>query len=66
MSDDFFAARVLNRSETIRLVGLSDRTWDRLEAAGETPPKVKLSERRIGYLLTDIREWLERRREVAS
>jgi predicted DNA-binding transcriptional regulator AlpA len=66
MSDDFFASRVLNRSETIRLVGLSDRTWDRLEAAGDTPPRTRISQRRIGYRVSDIREWLDRRRETGA
>jgi hypothetical protein len=35
--DGLDAIRVLNRSETIKMVGLSDRTWDRLEERGEGP-----------------------------
>lgn len=64
--DNFAAIRVLSRAATIRMVGLSDRTWDRLEAAGDTPPKTRISQGRIGYRVTDIREWLDRRREPTA
>jgi predicted DNA-binding transcriptional regulator AlpA len=63
MDQDLDIVRVLNRAETIRMVGLSDRTWDRLEAAGDTPPKTRISQGRIGYRVADIRDWLDRRRE---
>jgi predicted DNA-binding transcriptional regulator AlpA len=56
--------RVLSRSETIKTVGLSDRTWDRLEAAGDTPPKTRISQGRIGYGVCDVKEWLDRRRKA--
>jgi predicted DNA-binding transcriptional regulator AlpA len=48
------------------MVGLSDRTWDRLEAAGDTPPKTRISQGRIGYRVADIRAWLDRRRETEA
>jgi predicted DNA-binding transcriptional regulator AlpA len=63
MAEELDAIRVLNRSQTIRMVGLSDRTWDRLEAAGDTPPKTRISQGRIGYRVADIRKWLDGRRE---
>jgi predicted DNA-binding transcriptional regulator AlpA len=66
MAQDLDIVRVLNRAETIRMVGLSDRTWDRLAAAGDTPPKTRISQGRIGYRVSDIREWLDRRREVSD
>ena len=55
--------RVLSRLETIRMVCLTPRTWAKLEARGDTPPKTRLSERRIGYRVSDIKDWLDRRRE---
>jgi predicted DNA-binding transcriptional regulator AlpA len=64
VADDLDAIRVLNRSDTIMMVGLSDRTWDRLEAAGDTPPKTRISQGRIGYRVSDLKEWLDRRRET--
>jgi predicted DNA-binding transcriptional regulator AlpA len=58
--------KVYTKRETQKLIGLSGRTWDRLEARGETPPKTHLSPNRIGYRVSDIREWLDRRREVGD
>src|SRR6516165_1325465 len=62
---DLSAIRVLTRRETIKILGLSDRTWDRLEHSGQTPPKTQLSDNRIGYRLADIAKWLDGRRELA-
>ena len=41
--------KVYTKKETQKLLGLSGRTWDRLEALGRTPPKTRLSPNRIGY-----------------
>ena len=57
--------RAVSRTEAIERSGLSLRTWERLEAIGDVPPKLRLSEGRIGYLLSDLKDWLERRREPA-
>ena len=62
--DNFDSVRVLTKVETREAVGLSDRTWDRLERRGEGPPKTQISPNRIGYRLVDIREWLDRRRRA--
>jgi predicted DNA-binding transcriptional regulator AlpA len=62
MARDLDVVRVLTRTETIKLVGLGDRTWDRLEARGETPAKTKLSPNRVGYRVCDVKDWLDRRR----
>jgi predicted DNA-binding transcriptional regulator AlpA len=61
--DDLDSIRVLTRPETIKVLGLSDRTFDRLEAEGDVPTKTRLSTGRIGYRVADIKEWLDRRRE---
>lgn len=63
MSDNLDAVRVLTRAKTIEALGLSDRTFERLEAAGDCPRKTRLSEGRIGYRVCDIAEWLDQRRE---
>jgi predicted DNA-binding transcriptional regulator AlpA len=63
VDDDLNSIRVLSEPETYRAVGLSDRTWERLKAIGDTPPKTRLSEGRIGYRLSDIKKWLDARRE---
>jgi predicted DNA-binding transcriptional regulator AlpA len=63
VDDDLDSIRVLSESQTYRAVGLSDRTWERLEAIGDVPPKTRLSEGRVGYRVSDIKAWLDRRRE---
>jgi predicted DNA-binding transcriptional regulator AlpA len=63
VSDDL---KVYTKKETQKLLGLSGRTWDRLEALGETPPKTRLSPNRIGYRAPDIAGWLDARRELQS
>ena len=63
MSDEL---KVYTKKETQKLVGLSGRTWDRLESRGEAPPKTRLSLNRIGYRASDIKQWLDARREVLA
>ena len=57
--------RVLTRIEALRVLGLSARTWARLEAKGKTPPKIRLSEGRVGYAARDLWQWIEARREAS-
>ena len=66
MSDEL---KVYTKKETQKIIGLSGRTWDRLEALGETPPKTRLSPNRIGYRGSDIAAWLDagvKRQPLAS
>jgi predicted DNA-binding transcriptional regulator AlpA len=60
------SVRVLNRHETFKAIGVDERTFDRIEAAGYGPPKTQLSARRIGYRLTDVQQWLDARRRGAA
>jgi predicted DNA-binding transcriptional regulator AlpA len=62
MSDAFDLVRVVDEPTAIMLCGLSGRTWDRLRAKGDIPPVTKLSERRIGFRLIDLKAWLDARR----
>jgi hypothetical protein len=63
MNDDFDSVRVVNRHDAIRLCNVSVRTWERLEAIGDTPVKTRLSEGRIGYRISDLKAWLDAHRE---
>jgi predicted DNA-binding transcriptional regulator AlpA len=65
-NDPTFLVRVLNRTETLKALGVSDRTFDRIEAAGEGPPRTRLSANRIGYRVSDLQRWLDCRREAAA
>jgi predicted DNA-binding transcriptional regulator AlpA len=64
--DAFDSIRVVNELTAAKLAGVSPRTWDRMRARGETPPHTKLSERRIGYRLVDLKAWLDARRVGAQ
>jgi predicted DNA-binding transcriptional regulator AlpA len=61
--EDLDSLRVLDKRTTLEITNLSEDTWDRLERRGQTPPITRLSARRIGYRLADIRAWLDGRRE---
>jgi predicted DNA-binding transcriptional regulator AlpA len=65
MSDEFESVRVVDEPTAIKLACVSPRTWDRLRARGETPPHTQLSERRIGYRISDLKAWLDSRRCTA-
>jgi predicted DNA-binding transcriptional regulator AlpA len=56
--------RVLSTPEAIEALGLSRRTWERLQAEGDSPVKTKLSEGRVGYRVCDLAAWLDARREA--
>ena len=47
-------------------LGLSERTWERLEALGDTHPRRDFHEGRVGYRVRDIAAWLDARREVQT
>ncbi len=64
--DPLDSIRVVTKPEAQRVCGLSPDTWDRMERRGETPPITRLSERRIGYRLVDLRAWLDARREPST
>jgi predicted DNA-binding transcriptional regulator AlpA len=65
-SDTLDSVRVVDEQTAIMLTGVSPRTWDRMRARGETPPITKLSERRIGYRIVDLKAWLDARRMPAA
>ena len=58
--------QIFSRTETQRILGLSDRTLDRIEARGEGLPKTQLSPGRDGYRASDLAAWLDQRRMGAS
>jgi predicted DNA-binding transcriptional regulator AlpA len=66
LDDPTALARVIDERETARLIGISSATWNRLRAAGDLPPKTRLSANRVGYRLVDIVAWLDTRRETAA
>jgi predicted DNA-binding transcriptional regulator AlpA len=64
--DDIDAIKVLNRREAVKHLGISERSFQRLEALGDGPPKTRLSKGRVGYRVSDIAVWLDARRETST
>ena len=58
--------KVLTRREAIEAVGVSEKTWERLEALGDIPTKTRLSQGRVGFRVVDIATWLDARRETST
>ena len=57
--------RFIGEPEIKKITSLSRSTRWRLEREGKFPKKHHLSANRIGYLQSDIKEWLESRATTA-
>jgi predicted DNA-binding transcriptional regulator AlpA len=55
--------RIVSLKRAVEIAGLSEMTWLRLQRLGDTPPVVRLSKHRVGYMLADVIAWLEARKE---
>lgn len=53
--------RVVRPGEADRICGISKSTRYRLEAAGQFPKRIILSERSSGYFSDEIQAWLDSR-----
>ena len=52
---------IIRVSEVARRVGLSRTTIWRRERAGDFPARIRLGGRSVGWLDSEVEEWLERR-----
>jgi predicted DNA-binding transcriptional regulator AlpA len=57
--------RIVNMAQAAQFAGVSVMTWLRLQRLGQTPPVIHLSKHRRGYMLRDVVNWLESRKETA-
>jgi predicted DNA-binding transcriptional regulator AlpA len=55
--------RVISRQETARMLSVSMATFERLERAGVLPRRIQVSQRRFGYLESDLAKYLTYRRD---
>ena len=53
------ADRIIGHSELSHLVGISKSHIARLESNGLFPKRIKLGERKVGWSLKEIQEWVE-------
>lgn len=58
MSNSF---KIIRPTELAEMLSISKVTLWRMEKNGELPPRKKISERAVGWLESDIAEWLENR-----
>lgn len=57
---------VLKRAEVVKFVGIGYTTIWRLEKAGKFPGRKQLSVGRVGWLRTEVEEWVNKRLCVPS
>ena len=57
---------VLTHPEAARMLCLSTRSLERLVAAGDAPPRIQLTGRRVGYWKRDVLTWLQARTSPAK
>ena len=55
--------RFMSRDEVVGLVGLTYPTVWRMMSAGTFPPSRKISERRVGWLASEVLAWMRARPE---
>ena len=61
LPDEIVRYRVLTPKQTANMLGESEATTERKRKARTGPRWIRLSERRIGYRLSDILAWLDER-----
>jgi predicted DNA-binding transcriptional regulator AlpA len=66
LNDALEDLRVIPENEAANVAGVSVMTWQRMRHRGETPPLVRISRRRIGYRIGDLRKWIEARTESSQ
>jgi predicted DNA-binding transcriptional regulator AlpA len=57
---------VLPTSDAAAYCGVAVSTWERMRAAGETPPAIRLTSRTLGYRKRDLDARLDARTEQAA
>ena len=58
-------AQFLTPKAVCAKIALSRATLDRMVAAGEFPPPLRLTERRLAYNAVDVEAWMQDRLEAA-
>jgi predicted DNA-binding transcriptional regulator AlpA len=53
--------RVVDEKTAAEFIGLSAVTLERLRKLGTAPRHVRLSERRLGYRISDLLSWVDQR-----
>jgi predicted DNA-binding transcriptional regulator AlpA len=51
-------ARIVTEATAAELLGVSAATLRRMASRNQSPPRLRISPRRVGYRLSDIKKWL--------
>jgi prophage regulatory protein len=58
--------RLIDKKELRKLVLYSDSQIARLENQGEFPKRLRLGQRRVAWVLSDVMGWVEQRAKAAK
>jgi len=61
MHRNTLSAKILRRADVERLIGLSRSTIYKMIAEGDFPQPIKIGARAVGWLESDICQWLNER-----
>lgn len=50
---------VISKKEAAKLIGVSIDTLDRMDVRKDGPARIRLSDRRVGYRMRELRAWLK-------
>lgn len=53
--------RLVTEKERARLIPYTQAHWDRLEAAGEVPKRIRIGAHRVAWSLLELQAWAEAR-----
>jgi len=59
-------ARIIREPERKITTGISKSTWWRLEQCGKAPKRIHLSPNTVGWLESEINEWIQARAQESS
>jgi predicted DNA-binding transcriptional regulator AlpA len=59
LPDSLTPERILSAAQAAQFIGLSRPTLNRMRRAGKLPPAIQISERRIGWRVRDLVEYLK-------
>lgn len=56
--------RVVRRKQLLQIIGLSYATQWRMERAGLFPARVRLGKGSVGWLLSEVEQWVQNRERI--
>jgi predicted DNA-binding transcriptional regulator AlpA len=57
--------RIVREAEREEITGLSRTTWWRMERYGKAPKRRRLSPNSVGWLLSELTDWMQSRQRAA-